>query len=156
MPEEPLDVISGTVSLPYQWTTGPAGARFLAGLREGKVLGTRCPQCRRVLVPARSFCPRCFVDTSEWVQVSERGRLRTYTIINYRFEGQPKKPPYIIGIIDLEGADVGFVHFIGEVDLSDFGKVEEVLKPGTLLQAVWAKERQGRITDIEHFVPVIQ
>lgn len=153
MAEERLDTIVDTVALPYTWTTGPTLARFLEGLRKGKILATRCPQCRRVLVPARQFCPRCFVDSEEWLEIADRGRLRTYTIVNYTYAGQPKPPPYVIGIIDLEGADVGFVHYVAGIDLSDLEAAARRLQPGLFLKAVWRQERQGRISDIEHFVP---
>lgn len=153
MAEERLDTIAGTVALPYTWSTGPTLARFLEGLKEGKILATRCPQCRRVLVPARHFCPRCFVDTDEWLELPDRGRLRTYTIVNYAYAGQPKPPPYVIGIIDLEGADVGLVHFVGGIDLSDLDAAARRLRPGLPLKAVWQRERHGRINDIEQFVP---
>lgn len=153
MPDERLDIIAETIALPYTWTTGPTLARFLEGLKERKILATRCPQCRRVLVPARQFCPRCFVDTSEWLELPDRGRLRTYTIVNYKYVGQPKDPPYVVAIIDLEGADVGMLHFVGGIDLSDVEAAAQRLRPGLPLQVVWSQERRGRITDIDHFAP---
>ena len=153
MAEERLDIITGTVALPYSWSTGPTLARFLSGLKQRKILGTRCPRCQRVLVPARLFCPRCFVDTTEWLEIPDRGHLRTFTIVNYTYEGQPKPPPYILGIIDLEGAGVGFLHFVGGIDLTDIEAAARRLRPGLSLRAVWREERQGRITDIEHFAP---
>ncbi len=153
MVEERLDVIAETVALPYTWTTGPTLARFLEGLKEKRILATRCPQCRRVMVPARLFCPRCFVDTNEWLELPDRGRLRTFTIVNFTYAGQPKAPPYAIGIIELEGADVGLLHFVGDVDLSDLEAAARRLRPGLPVKAVWSQERRGRITDIEHFAP---
>jgi|GEM_PF-6855012 len=32
------------------------------------------------------------------------------------------KPPYVLGMVRLDGADNDFRHFIGEVDLSDLEK----------------------------------
>lgn len=154
MSEERIDVIEGTIALPYRWSTGLATARFLQGLRDRKILATRCQQCQRVLVPGRSFCPRCFVDMDDWLEVPDHGRLRTYTIVNYSFEGQPLPPPYIIGMIDLEGTDVAFSHFVGGVDLSDFNAVRSRLQRGVEMRAVWREERVGRITDIAYFEPV--
>jgi uncharacterized OB-fold protein len=153
MTDERLDIVEGVISLPYRWSTGAVAARFLQALREKKILATRCPECKRVLVPARSFCPRCFVDTSEWLELPDRGKLRTYTVVSYSFEGQLLPPPHIIGIIELEGADVGLVHFVGGVDLSDLGKVAEQLPADVAVRAVWREDRAGRITDIEHFAP---
>jgi uncharacterized OB-fold protein len=153
MTEERLDIIEDTITLPYRWTVGPVGARFLEGLKDKKILGIRCAQCQRTLVPARAFCPRCFVDLNDWVEVSDHGTLRSFTIVNYAFAGQPTPPPYVIGIIVLDGADVGFTHFVGGLDLSDLDKAAERLKQNTAVRAVWRQERVGRITDIEHFEP---
>lgn len=153
MTEERLDIIEDTISLPYRWSVGPVGARFLEGLKNKKILGTRCPQCNRTLVPARAFCPRCFVDLNDWVEVPDHGTVRSYTIVNYSFAGQPMPPPYIIGIIVLEDTDVGFTHFLGGVDLSNLEAAAERLNQMTAVRAVWSQQRIGRITDIEHFEP---
>jgi uncharacterized OB-fold protein len=149
-------IIEQELRLPYRWSAGVAGTKFLEGLKNGKILGTRCPKCRRVLVPVRRFCPRCFVDTTELVEVRDEGTLRTFTIINYRYTGQPKDPPYIVGVIKLDGADVGFTHFIGGVDLSDIERAGRELKVGTRVRAVWKpkEKREGSIFDIEYFEPV--
>ena len=114
-------------------------------------MGTRCPKCNRVLVPARRFCPRCFEDTTEWVQVSDKGTIKTWSLITFEFSGQVKKPPYIQGLIDLDGTDTALLHFIGGVDLSDLEKVREKVKIGMRVQAKWRDERQGNIQDIECF-----
>jgi len=52
-----------------------------------------------------------------------RELIRTnVAIVNYSYEGQPMKPPYVLGMVRLDGADNDFRHFIGEVDLSDLEK----------------------------------
>jgi hypothetical protein len=63
------------VRLPYEVAYGATWTRFFEGLKDKKIYGTRCKECKRVLVPARSFCPRCFVTTDEWVEVKEEGTL---------------------------------------------------------------------------------
>ncbi|MBC7106552.1 MAG: Zn-ribbon domain-containing OB-fold protein, partial [Firmicutes bacterium] len=94
MTEQEKRILQETLSLPYAWAMGPVNERFFRELKERRIMGTRCPKCRRVLVPARMFCPRCFEDTTEWVQVSDEGVVRTWTLINFSFAGQLRKPPY--------------------------------------------------------------
>ena len=48
---------------------------------------------------------------------------------------------------------MGFVHFVGGIDLSDMEGAARRLRPGLTLKAVWQQQRHGRISDIEHFVP---
>jgi uncharacterized OB-fold protein len=57
------------------------------------------------------------------------------------------KPPFAYGIILLDGASTGMVHFLGEVDF-------EEIKPGIRVEAVFKDERIGDILDIRYFRPV--
>ena len=156
MSETKPKIVKWDMHLPYRWSAGIVGTRWLEELKNGRIMGTRCPKCKRVLVPARKFCPRCFVDTTEWVQVGDKETLRTYTIVNFNFTDQVKNPPYIVGVIDLDGADVSFTHFIGEVDLSNIEKASKELRLGMRVQAVWKppEKREGNIFDIEYFKPI--
>jgi hypothetical protein len=155
MAEEKSKVLEGMISLPYRWALGPVFTRFFEEFKDKKIMGTRCPKCNRVLVPARRFCPRCFEDTTEWVQVSDRGTIKTWSLITFEFSGQPKKPPYLQGLVDLDGADTALAHFIGGVDLSDLEKVKNKVKIGMRVEAKWRDERQGNIFDIKYFEPIL-
>jgi uncharacterized OB-fold protein len=97
---------------------------------------------------------RFFEEIDSWVEVSQEGTLRTWCLINFAYEGQPKEPPYIIGIIDLDGADVGLPHFVGGVKLSDVEEIENSVHIGGRVKAVWRKKREGNILDIDYFKPV--
>ncbi|HEX78509.1 MAG TPA: Zn-ribbon domain-containing OB-fold protein [Dehalococcoidia bacterium] len=150
-----MRVLETEVCLPYKFAYGSVNSRFFEEMEKNRrIMGTRCPQCHRVLVPARKFCPRCFVDPEEWVQVSDQGKVRTWSLVNYSFAGEPKPPPYVVAIIDLDGADVGFLHFIGDIDLSDVERVKEEVKIGLAVRAVWSEQRSGTIMDIKHFAPL--
>jgi hypothetical protein len=143
-----------TVDLPYELAFGATLTRFFDGLSEEKILGTRCPKCGRVLVPARSFCPRCFIDLDQWVEVGQMGTVETWSLVSYRYFGMAKTPPYITALIRLDGADVSLTHLVGGIDLSSLEMVRTHLSIGTRVKAVWAKEKPGSIFDIEYFVPV--
>lgn len=136
MTEQERRTLQETMALPYAWSLGPVNTLFFKELTDMKIMGTRCPRCSRVLVPARLFCPRCFIDLTEWVQVSDHGTIRTWTIINFSYAGQPKKPPYINAMIELDGADTRIPHWVGGVDLSDLDKVKEQIGIGTRVKAV--------------------
>ncbi|MBI5968797.1 MAG: Zn-ribbon domain-containing OB-fold protein [Deltaproteobacteria bacterium] len=146
-------VLKGTITLPYQWALGPTNTRFFEEFQNKRIMGTRCQQCGRVLVPARSFCSRCFKDMDEWVQVKDEGTLRTWVLINFPYEGQPKEPPYIIGLIELNGANNGFSHFIGGLKNYRIDFLKERVRIGMRVKAVWKEKREGTIFDIEYFKP---
>jgi len=154
MAKEEFKILEGTIVLPYKWALGPVYTRFFEEFKNKRIMGTKCPKCKRVLVPARRFCSRCFEDNLEWVQVSDKGVIRTRSLITFEFPGQYLTPPYIVGLIDLDDADTALSHLIGGVDLSDPEKVRGQIKIGTRVEAKWRDERQGNIHDIEYFRPV--
>lgn len=145
--------IRNDVALPYQWALGKTWTRFFDGLREEKILGTRCRKCARIFVPARTCCPNCFVDMKEWVEVGTEGRLVSWTVVREKYHGQVKEPPYIAAIIKLAGSDCGFHHFIGGLDLEDMKTVTQKLKPGAKVKAVWRTEKKSDMNDIAYFAP---
>ena len=150
--EEPL-IIDGRWDIPYRHTAGRAATRFFRELKENKrIVGVRCPSCQRVLVPPRGFCERCFVPVDEFVGVEDKGTLTTFTIVYAHFTSLPP-PPYCIGIIKLDGADTGLIHYVGGVDLQDMEAAKKAISVGMRLQAVWRDEREGKITDIGYFQP---
>ncbi|MBW1682001.1 MAG: Zn-ribbon domain-containing OB-fold protein [Deltaproteobacteria bacterium] len=147
-------ILEAEARIPYELALGPTVHRFFEGFKQRKILGTRCHACGRVLVPARSFCPRCFVDMNEWVEVSQEGRVLSWAVTNYEYFGMPTKPPFIQSLILLGGTDCGFMHLIGGVDLSDVDRVGRIVKTGMTVRAVWRESRTGCIMDIQHFAPV--
>jgi len=133
---------------------GHTNTRFYEEFKNKRIMGTRCEKCKRVLVPARSFCSDCFVETKEWVQISDEGTIRTWVLIDFAYEGQPKEPPYIVGVIGLDGADVGLAHFVGGVKLDDVETVARQVRIGGRVKAVWKENREGHILDIHYFKPM--
>lgn len=81
--------------------------------------------------------------------MSDKGTVLTYTIDSESKPIHPTDEPVIYGIIQLDGADTGFVHMIGGVD-------PEQLRVGMRVQAVFKpkEERIGSVLDIKHFKPL--
>ena len=154
MTAETSRVVQGKITLPYHWALGPTNTRFFDEFKQKRIMGTRCPACKRVVVPARKFCSRCFQDVDEWVQVKDEGGLRSWVLINFPYEGQPKEPPYIIGVIDLDGADNGFTHFVGGLPDYELERVRQSVRIGMRVRAVWKRKRKGNIFDLDHFKPM--
>jgi uncharacterized OB-fold protein len=140
-------VVPGTISIPFSYSAGRAASRFFVELRDHRrIMGTRCPACRRVLVPARSFCAACSVGTDEWLEVGPEGTLITWTSVHLPLPHLPVPPPSILGLIRLDGADTDFLHLIGGDG--------RALGVGRRLRPVWRHTRSGSLLDLAHFVPV--
>jgi hypothetical protein len=142
------------VRLPYRLAYGATWTRFFDGFTQEKIFGTRCTKCNRVLVPARTFCPRCFVDTDDWVECAQEGTVVAWVLTNYSYFAQPLKPPFITAMIRLDGTDVNFLHLIGGFDMSDLEEVKKKVKNGMRVKAVWEEAKKGHILDLKHFTPV--
>jgi uncharacterized protein len=63
----------------------------------------RCKTCDHLFFYPRSECPRCLSNHLEWMQVSGRGRLHTYTVVyqpaNAAFRDDT---PYIYAVVQLD------------------------------------------------------
>ncbi len=143
--------VEGKLALPYQYFAGRTGSRFLISLRdEKKIKGIECKKCKKVFVPPRANCEVCFEDISQnWVEVKNTGVVTGFTIVRYEEPHQPVKPPYIMGLIKLDGADTPMAHIIKGVPLSK-------MKVGLKVQAVFAKKTTSTIMDIDHFKPLAE
>ncbi len=131
----------------YQHAAGAVVSHFYRELRDyARLLGRRCPECRRVLMPPRAFCDRCFVATTEWVEVGSRGTLEAFTIVAQAFKGLPD-PPYALGYATLEGADTAILNYLRGLDLTAILAAAKRLRVGLPVIVQFALHRTGRITD---------
>jgi len=135
----------------YAWDAGVAIGRYLAGLKQGKILGVGCNKCGRVMVPPRIFCEWCFRNIDEWVELKDTGRVNTFSLCYVTWDVKRIKEPQIPAVIEVDGASpgMGIMHLLGEVD-------PKKVQVGMRVKAVWkpANEREGAITDIKYFKPI--
>jgi uncharacterized OB-fold protein len=140
---EPL-TLKGQIKVPYTWSVGEVGSRFLTALRdEQKFIGNRCTSCGTVFVPPRMNCAKCFNRINEWVEVGSVGVVEAFTIVREPSPLFPCDPPFAYVLITLDGATSGFLHIIKE-NLN-------ALKKGARVKAKFAEDRTGTIRDIDGF-----
>ena len=146
-PPEVTGIIT-PVELDYLYAASPEESAFYRGLEEGRILGQRCPACRKVYVPPRSACPVDGVATTDEVELGHTGTVTTFCIVNVPFMGQKITPPYVSAYVLLDGADIAFLHLILDIP------AEEV-RMGMRVKAVWKpREEWGTtIENISHFAP---
>jgi len=138
-------VLEGKVDLPFSYSAGRTASRFLIELRDQqRIMGKRCPECSRVIVPAQLFCKECFTETDKWVEVGPEGSLISFTVVYREENHHPKETPLAYGIIRLDGADTSLVHLLAETDVAQ-------LQLGMRVRAVFSAKRIGHILDIKHF-----
>lgn len=142
-----LITIHGHWGFDYTYFAGEAATRFFRELAEHRhILGTRCPACRRLLVPARSFCDACMQPTTDWEKVGPEGTLETFTIITTAFPGLPP-PPIVMAYVTLDGADTALINVVRGEDLSDIEAAAARLNVQPRVAVKFVAEPKGRITD---------
>ncbi|MCS7312260.1 MAG: Zn-ribbon domain-containing OB-fold protein [Acidobacteria bacterium] len=140
----------GSIQLEGVYTVGVAGERWLQGLQEGRIYGTRCLRCRYTYVPARLFCERCLGHLGEdaWIEVGPQGTLMAWTQVHVAPDGQRLSHPRCIGLVRLDRADALMVH---ELQAED-----RPLQVGLRVEAVFRSpaERVGSLRDVAYFRPL--
>lgn len=141
-------IIPETWYLEYAHAAGRAGSRFLVALRDQRILlASPCPKCEKIRVPPRAFCEDCFVRTSEdWVEVGPEGVVESFTITYAKFPGY-QDPPYAIAYVRPDRASTAIGNYVHGVDLTDPEAAAKQLSIGTRMRAVFAEEREARVTD---------
>lgn len=147
--KELLEIHSGEAEQPFRYAVGRYGSKFFQELRDHKrLIGIRCPSCKKVYVPPRQICGPCFKKMDELVQVGPQGTLVAYTILRFSFldpeTGKQKPVPYGYGFVRLDGADTTFQHF---VEIRD----EKKVRIGARVNAIFEEKRKGTLGDIRHF-----
>ena len=64
----------------FAWDTGVGIGRYLAGLKEGLILGSLCATCNKIVVPPRTVCEWCFRPMDEFVPVQDTGTINTFSL----------------------------------------------------------------------------
>jgi uncharacterized protein len=125
----------------YRRSVGPVLGEFLAGLREGRILGARTAG-GRVIVPPAEYDPETSEPTAGLVEVGPSGVVVTWSWV----ESPRSRHPFAGALVRLDGADTPLLH---AVDAGAIGKMQT----GMRVRPRWRAERSGQIGDIECFEP---
>ena len=146
----PIFTTSYAPKLRYAWDAGEAIGRYLAELREGRLVGRRCRECERVMIPPRMFCERCFRPTDEWVRLQDSGTINTFSLCYVSWDVRRLTQPEIPAVIEIDGASpgMGILHMVRKVS-------PRKMRVGMRVKAVWKPRsaRTGSVTDIEDWMP---
>jgi uncharacterized OB-fold protein len=139
---DPVTGIVAPARLDYTYSPGRAQSAFIHALGDRRMVGERCPSCRKVYVPPRGACPTCGVATSEQVEVGPRGTVTTFCIVNIKAKNLDIEVPYVYAHIALDGADLALHGRIGGIPYDQ-------VRLGLRVEPVWTQD--GRHPD--HYRP---
>lgn len=143
-----ITMITTPVRLHYQHSASAEESRYLRAIREGKLIGQRCPACGKVYIPPRGACPVDGVPTTTDVELPDVGTVTTFCVVNVPFQGQRIPSPYVAAQVLLDGADIAFQHLILGCDPAE-------VRMGMRVRAVWKPPEEWGTTseNISHFEP---
>ncbi len=75
---------------------------FARHLKDGRLMGTKCRSCGAFSFPPRADCEACMSGDFEFVELSGRSTLQTFTKIVAAPTGFEDVVPYTVGVVDLE------------------------------------------------------
>ncbi|WP_432093197.1 OB-fold domain-containing protein [Streptomyces sp. bgisy100] len=130
--DDPVTGIVAPARLDYTYAPGRAQSRHLAALAGRRIVGERCPACRKVYVPPRGACPTCGVATGEQVEVGPRGTVTTFCIVNIKAKNLDIEVPYVYAHIALDGADLALHGRIGGIPY-------DRVRMGLRVEPVWTE-----------------
>lgn len=132
-----------TLGFTYTRSTGPVVGRFLTELKNRNIVGIRASD-GRVIVPPMEYDPDTAEELGEFVEVGQQGEIVSFAWVKKPRQAHPMDKPFAWAMILLDGADVPMIHCVA-------AKAESELQSGARVQAVWADEPRGFITDIRCF-----
>jgi hypothetical protein len=75
---------------------------FYKFIGEEKLMAAKCNKCGNILLPPKSICPKCLTNDLSWIEVRNRGKLLTYTVIHVSTAQFQSMAPYALGIVKLD------------------------------------------------------
>ncbi|HEX7603605.1 MAG TPA: zinc ribbon domain-containing protein [Polyangiaceae bacterium] len=137
----------------YKQTYGEL-SRFFLALRDGRLIGSRCPKCKQVMVPAATWhCPACNFAEMEEVNLPHRGVLAaTAPITIFPSASFIGDAPFCRGYVDV-ARDAPAASFLPcRLNTTTGLPRPGIFVKGTELKLVFEDDRVGSIRDI-FFVP---
>jgi len=76
--------------------------QFYKFVSERRLMAAKCKKCGTMLLPPRPMCTKCFSSDLEWIELKNKGKLLTYTVIHVSSKQFESLIPYAVGIVKLE------------------------------------------------------
>ena len=75
---------------------------YLDGLKNGKILGSKCKRCGAVMLPQKPVCGKCGSTDLEEIESKGEGTIRSFTVINVAPPQLTDKAPYVVAMVRLD------------------------------------------------------
>ena len=153
MSEKIVVVNKGFVRADFSFWVGQYMDKFYDAFENKKIIGNKCPKCRKVFVPPRKICGGCnetIIIDKNWVELPNTGTLLNYTLTYYRVSdraGRKTKNLQIVGMIQIDGSDTAIIYRLLNIE-------PEELVIGMKVKIEWEEKPKGNPSDIKGFMRV--
>lgn len=84
-------------------TITPVTKPFWDGAARKELLIQKCSDCEKHVFYPRTHCPHCWSNQLEWVQVSGKAKIKTFSVVHRPgHPGWQEAAPFPLGIVELE------------------------------------------------------
>jgi len=91
---------------------------FFLGLKQRKLLATRCTDCGATWLPPRRDCGKCGART-EWFEAPQGGKVHTFSVLHFAAEAFLPELPFVLAYIELPGIDTVFITRVKDCNPED-------------------------------------
>ena len=120
---------------------------FFAGLANRRLLGTVCTSCGYKYATPKRHCMECGGEC-DWFELPQEGQVHTFTVCHFGSEEFLKETPFILALIQFEGANTLFLTRLVGLDPAD-ASLDWV---GMKVRARFRRLSKFKPTDV-YFVP---
>ncbi|HWQ76961.1 MAG TPA: Zn-ribbon domain-containing OB-fold protein [Syntrophomonas sp.] len=71
-------------------------------LKKNKLMGLKCNDCGTITCPPMMVCADCASTNLEITEMSGKGKIVTFTVVNIAPEGRENEVPYTIAMVELD------------------------------------------------------
>lgn len=128
----------------FRWSVGEIFDEFLNGLKNAKLLASKCNSCGYTVLPPRIICPKCSAKMSKenLTELSGRGIVEAYTRVFFKLDGSGNEvwldKPETLAMVKFESSNSILVLPYLDAEISE----------GIEVEVVWREERNGSVSDI--------
>lgn len=139
---EAVQSVRTPIRMEYTYTPGVAAQAYLKAFPDKKILGGVSPVDGAVFVPPRGVDPRHGAATTEYVEMAHTGHVGSFCVTRVPIPNRDDLPvPYISAWIFLDGADIGFLSLVSDIDPAE-------CRIGMRVEAVWKDDDElGRTAE---------
>lgn len=117
-----------------------------------RLISSKCKKCGEAFYPPRRICRNCGSREMDLVELPERGRLITFSVIRVPPTKYVRQAPYVVGVVELSNG----VRVLAQLTDVELEGVKEGMEVEATLRKLYEYGSDGHIVYGVKFRPVIR